>query len=352
MRQRRGLLLALIGLLGLGLGSACKSEPPSYNPLATLPGSSFTFVESPGKTSPCPRIEACTAPYLELAKRHEFSGVPLGSPRLEEKLLAIRGGEVKQFTPEPTETELARLILEKLGLRPLLRDLAKTKRLVHITERWTDEDTLGFWLLIEDPLVGSWEAALLMPSEGAPLPALVAVHGHAEDAGAFISKQHGYRYPGAGYAILAHSQRTSFADEHEDQVARELLRAGSSLMAVRIYETLVGLELLRSLQHIDPARIALIGHSGGTLQNLLAVRLTDQFAAHVADGIGEYNSWDNGLIADETLPHLYPHSTQISRVEDITTPSARFEYGYPSGPEEVWAFLAETMPDRGPPPPP
>ena len=119
-------------------------------------------------------------------------------------------------------------------------------------------------------------------------------------------------------------------------------------MAVRIYETLVGLEFLRALRRVDDKRIGLIGHSGGSVQGLLVVRITDGFAAHINDGRGDYSSWDQGLIADESLSGLYPYSDALSRLDSLATPSLRLPYGYPGGTAAVLDFLEGSM-GYGPP---
>ena len=334
--------LAALGLsLCLTLLLGCKKAEQS---LEFRAGTPFRLEETLGRAAPCGEPRVCSADYLSLPERIQFGGEPRQKAKLEAALDSIDAGKVNQASVDLSPRDLEALIRSRTGATPLLERLESSQRTVRVTERWEAGDQRGYRLLIEDPLVGTWEAILLLPRGRGPFPALVASHGHANSADSFLREQHGSRYPAGGYALLVHDQRVSYADEHEDKVARKLLSAGGSLMAVRSYEVLVGLELLRALPVIDPARIALIGHSGGTLANLLTVRLTDRFAAHVADGIAEYRSWDNGLIADETLPALYPHSTQLSRVEGGPIPAIRLEYGYPAGPEQVWDFLASAMP--------
>jgi hypothetical protein len=342
----RCLLVALLLTLGHSSLTGCRAPEA---PLSLPTTSTFELVDDPGSTAPCRKPQTCVEDYLSLGDRISFDGTPQTKRDVESQLDAIKAGLIPSSEALLSPTDLQGLIRQATGVSPLLERLPSTQRTVRISRRWETKSLRGYKLLIEDPYVGTWEATLLLPRGAGPFPALVASHGHADDATAFLDGQHGRLYPKEGVAVLVHTQRVSFADEHEDRVARALLAQGGSLMAVRSYEVLVGLSLLRSFNQIDPARIALIGHSGGALANLLTVRLTGGFAAHVADGIAEYNSWDDGLIADESLPMLYPHANQLSRTEGSPIPTIRLEYGYPLGPDSVLEFLSKAMPKSAPP---
>jgi hypothetical protein len=342
----RCLLVGLSLLVSWSALAGCRSDEA---PLSLGTTATFELTEAPGATAHCPEPKSCVEDYLSLTERIGFNGVPQTKREIESQLDAIKAGSVPSSKVLLSGKALQELVQQATGASPLLELVPTTLRTVRIRRRWETPSLRGYELLIDDPYVGTWEATLLLPRGAGPFPALVASHGHADDAAAFLENQHGQHYPKGGFAVLAHTQRVSFADEHEDRVARALLAKGGSLMAIRSYEVLVGLSLLQSIKQVDPARIALIGHSGGTLANLLTVRLTNGFAAHVADGIAEYNSWDNGLIADESLPALYPHANQLSSTETAPVPTIQLEYGYPGGPESVLKFLAKVMPKRPPP---
>lgn len=330
--------------------------PPTEQPLTTLrlglrPGSSFELVLTPNKVARCGLPERCTADYLKLAKHFKFPNPPLHKTALESRLDRIRDGAVGRGGATESEAFLTPLIRQELGIAPLLEGLHTTARKVEVVRSWREPSVTGYDLLFEDPLVGQWRAILLLPDDPPErgFPGLLGVHGHADGPEDFLLGQHGAALARSGLAVLVHEQRASAAGRGEDQVARALLGAGGSLMAVRIYESLVGLEFLRALSEVDSERLALVGHSGGSLQNLLTVRLTQGFAAHINDGRAEYSSWDEGLIADETLPGLYPHSDSLSRLEAIPTPSLRLGYGYPRGPGPILEFLGKTLGYVSPP---
>jgi len=328
--------------------------PQTEHPVDTLqlkPGSSFDLLATPNQGAPCPLPQECTSDYLALPEKLTFPNPPLNKPALEERLDRIRAGTVPRTGATDSETLLTPLIRQELGIAPMLRGLQSRSRTVRVSRSWREPSITGYELVFEDPLVGSWRSILLLPDDPPERgsPGLLGVHGHADSPEDFLLGQHGAALARAGLAVLVHEQRASAAGAGEDRVARALFAAGGSLMAVRVYESLVGLEFLRALARVDSERLALVGHSGGSLQNLLTVRLTQGFAAHINDGRAEYASWDEGLIADETLPGLYPHSDSLSRLEAIPTPSLRLGYGYPRGPGPILDFLEKTLGYVSPP---
>ena len=326
-------------------GPETSDAPLTLDELELTPGSTFEVVLAPGQAPRCPSSTDCIADYLSLPSRVDFPNPPLRKRALEAQLDRIKDRLVERLSAPQTEEALTAVVRQQLGIDPLLEGLAERRRRVLVTRSWIEPKFLGFNLLFEDPLVGQWSAKLLLPTGDFPatVPALLGLHGHADGSAEFLQNQHGVAYLASGVAILVHDQRASEAGANENAAARALLEAGGSLMAVRIYETLVGLEFLRALRRIDGNRVGLIGHSGGSLQGLLVVRITDGFAAHINDGRAEYSSWDEGLIADESLPGLYPYSDALSRLESIATPSLRLSYGYPGGPTDVLDFLRRSM---------
>jgi hypothetical protein len=79
-------------------------------------------------------------------------------------------------------------------------------------------------------------------------------------------------------------------------------------MGLRVYETLVVERYLRERARVDPARIGLLSHSGGSSTASLTVHLATQIAARVSDYAQD---WRNrcepfGLVHCETVPALFP----------------------------------------------
>ena len=303
----------------------------------------FTLTSEPPKRRGCTAGTGCIEHYLSLHERVSFPDPKTEVKEIERALERIKEGKTKRQTRPLKQSALNALIRETTGAEPLLDRVGKHQRVVRVLSEGTYSDHRRLTLLFEDPLVGPWEAILLLPLGAGPHPAFLASHGHAEDGPHFLRYQKGAELPGLGVALLVHNQRASTADKDEDRAARALLAAGSSLMAVRAYEIAVGLAFLRSSEGIDPQRIGLIGHSGGSIANLLTIRMVGGFSAHVTDGIAEYNSWDEGLLADESLPPLFPVSAQISDVRRGPVPGLELEYSYPNGMSQASEFLTESQ---------
>ena len=310
-------------------------EPPPRDAL-------FTLTSEPPKSRGCTAGTGCVEHYLSLHERVSFPNPKTKVKELERALERIKEGKTKRQTRPLKQSALNALIRETTGAEPLLDRVGKHQRVVQVLSEGTYSDHRRLTLLFEDPLVGPWEAILLLPLGAGPHPAFLASHGHAEDAPHFLRYQKGAEFPGLGVALLVHNQRASTADKDEDRAARALLTAGSSLMAIRAYEVAVGLAFLRSNEGIDRKRIGLIGHSGGSIANLLTIRMVGGFSAHITDGIAEYNSWDDGLFADESLPSLFPVSSQISDVRRGPVPGLELDYSYPEGMTRAAEFLRES----------
>lgn len=145
-------------------------------------------------------------------------------------------------------------------------------------------------LVLRDRFAGDVPALLLVPSGEGPFPGVLALPGHAEDAPYHVDNRFGARFPERGMALLAvsfraYQQGDSVQGPHpESQAAHRFLCQGMSLMAMRAYEAALGLRALRSLDGMDPERIGVIGHSGGsTTAHFLLWRLDVDVHAWVLD---------------------------------------------------------------------
>ncbi len=208
-------------------------------------------------------------------------------------------------------------------------------------------------MLLSDPIVGTFEALLLVPDSPGPHPAVLALHGHGEDARAFHNLRFGQDYPAAGFAILMPTARVSNFDADEDRVARELLRNGLTFMSVRIYEALLGLRYLSAHEDVDPARIALVGHSGGASAANLVARVADRvpgvaLAALVSDFTDTYAGAGPGWLLDAAAPGLHPWHPAISDLSLMKVPVLRLPYGFPDGPDPIFEFLADPAESAAP----
>ena len=96
---------------------------------------------------------------------------------------------------------------------------------------------------------------------------------------------------------------------------------------------------------MDPARIGLIGHSGGSSTGNLTVRLGAGFAAYVSDYHVEYAEWvaDFEVIHCETVPALYPYAALINDFATSATPVLTVPYGYTDGVEPIFGFFDQHL---------
>jgi hypothetical protein len=199
-------------------------------------------------------------------------------------------------------------------------------------------------MAVSDPWVGDFGVLLFLPSAAPPYVGVAAHPGHWEDA----IEHRDQRYVGAllraGFAVAVLDSRAHDADVIESDLTEAMLLAGHSLMAVRIYETLLLRRLLRAHPDVHPDRIALQGHSGGSASGNLAARLDDGWAAYASDFLTEYlyatPEWE---YLDETVPELHAWFPVLNELSTVATPTRLFEYGFPEGGDELVEWMCEAL---------
>lgn len=351
LSERRAIRSAgrpLVGLWILSVLVGCRGEsaPSPRSPRAG------TISEKEDATArwDCPDFQICIDDYLRLADDLPGDPRPRSAVALERQLKDIRD---ERTLPRPVEQcpEAAALrndVEGALGFRPFLDGL-RDNTLDIITVRRVDHPGRAYVeheLLLEDPWVGRFPALLLVPKAAGPHPAIVGLPGHSDSAWDFAERQFAPVLATAGYVVLALMTRGNASDTWEDFLTRRLLLAGSSTMAVRSYEALIGLKALQSRPEVDPTRVVLMGHSGGSVAAHLAVRLGG-FAALVADLQSTYNGrMDPDLLLDEVHPDLYVLHACINDLGRIGKPALLEAYGYPRGPGAVLEFLRTVPPLR------
>ncbi|MBM4397796.1 MAG: hypothetical protein FJ087_19175 [Deltaproteobacteria bacterium] len=341
----------LLTTLGVALMVACGGNdavPDTGAPDASPePGGVVERVDL-GATWSCTNPGTCTQDYeafIALAAAHARP-VPEGS--VAAKLAAIDAGEVASV-PGPLSPEALReVVVDGLNVGFLLDGLDDRLLTVTTIGKTEGTDAWEHHLLLEDPWVGTFEALLLVPKGEGPFPAVVALHGHDDDARVYRDEYHGAGYPGRGYAIVMPTFRAMKGGidalaEHEISV--RLLDQGFTLIGLRAYEALLCLKVLRHLPSIDPDRIGLIGHSGGSSTGNLVVRLGAGFAAYVSDFAVDYAEWLAALaiVHCETVPDLYPHAALINDFATSGRPVLSVPYGYTDGMEPIFSFLGEHL---------
>jgi hypothetical protein len=185
---------------------------------------------------------------------------------------------------------------------------------------------------------------LLLPHTDAPHSGIVAHPGHWEEAWEHRDLRHALELVHAGIAVGIIDPRAHEADGVESDVTEAMLLAGHSLMATRVYETLLLRRVLQAHPDIHPERIGLIGHSGGSASGNLAVRIDDAWGVYASDFVTEYlYAEPDGTYGDETVPLLHPWYGKINQLSTAASPTRLFDYGFPEGGAELVSFFCERL---------
>jgi len=196
-------------------------------------------------------------------------------------------------------------------------------------------------LLFDDPWVGDFFGILLLPdgADEAAVPGVLSVHGHGQHAEDVLTDLFGEDYPSHGYALLTFTFRGMGADANEDEATRALLLQGFTLEAVRIYESLLALKYLRWLSEVDATRLAVVGHSGGSLAWNLAVRDEPPILAYVSDLKGTYYDVWKGWLLDDTVPAVHPWYPAVNELQGTGIPTLEVDYSYQDEFDDIVDFL-------------
>ena len=295
--------------------------------------------EASGRAWECDAPEGCTAGYdAFLALAAEFAR-PIAEADLLGQLWDLETGAVPTVAgPLPAE-ELRAAIVDALNVGFLLDGLCERPLQIAVTSDTTTAEFRQLELLFTDPYVGTFPAVLLLPLGTGSFPALVALHGHGDDAAVYRDDYHGREWPARGVAILMLTLRVMGIDVDENRVSHDLLRAGFALAGLRSYETLLAAKYLRSRSDVAADRIGLIGHSGGSSVSNLTVRIDTSFLGYVSDNVVDwFRSSLFELYHCETAPALYPYHDLIDDFSTSSVPVLAVPYGYTDGLDPIFAF--------------
>lgn len=320
-----------------------------------LPG--FDSTEPVG-AEPIPRWECeghpihCVEDYVALAR-----ALSNDDPTLDACASALPDQLVDLGLAEPpfdewTPAELQADLIAGLAMELFLDGLEERTLEVVLVDEHIDGAVREQTLLATDPLVGTMQWRLLWPAKvpeaGAAILALPGHPNQDDAAQEFIDQSNAHGYAEAGYLVALSSQRAYDSWYAESEANAYLLCAGSSLMAVRHYETLL---LDRYLRALGFEEVALLGHSGGSVALNALMRWDWRWSAAITDLESNYayvlpcdevgdSPW---CLLDEVHPHLASRFPQINNnnLVDHVVPYLRQDYGYPNGIEPVLDFLAD-----------
>ncbi len=302
-------------------------------------------VEEPGGALPCASLDRCDAAYRDYARRAGKGSTAVSAAELDR--LATELYDIHPITPSlaPPPEQIRAVLAEAAGLTELLAGLDERKLDVAQLDESPWPGGRKLLLRFDDPWVGRFTGLLLLPDGPGPHPAVIVHPGHGEDAAWTLDNRLGAAFPAAGVAVLVLEARVHAGDEYGSALTRDLLLRGRPLVGLRVYEVLLLERYLRSRDDIDPRRLGLAGHSGGSLVANLAMRLEPRFLALCTDlESGYWSVDDEGSFIDESAVGLVPYQAIINEFGATDRAVLQAEYGYrSSGEGQVLRFFSDTF---------
>ncbi len=276
----------------------------------------------------------CLAAYRSFSGRHVAQARPRDAAMLEAALAAADAapvpGPVALDTPGfraavRAATGVA-FLLDDLEARPLTVTTLGRRDLGAYVERR---------VVFADPEIGELDGLVLEPPGRGRVAAIVGLHGHLDTPAIFAERYLGAELAAAGYLVVIPQLRAMEClgpYGPELAISEDLLLNGFTLIGLRAYETLLMAKYLRALERVDPARLGLLSHSGGSSTAELVPWFSDDFAAQVID---YRQDWRNrcgffDTIHCETVPELFPLGTSLSDDARAPLPRLRVDYGFPA----------------------
>ena len=333
------LVVVVAALLDFGGGS---SDPGPWDE-TNASGLQVIEMELPDIQVACTDPPRCSEDYIG------FLGVAVehARPRDEAAYDALFGPPAEQddddSAPAVDGVTLRDAVVEATGLAPLLEGLDERELLV--AERSNTPGPTGheLRLIFEDPFVGVFEAMLLLPHGDGPHPVVVAHPGIGATLEDWRDRLGGPLSAG-GVGVLVLQPRALDAGRIGGDANAQLLRAGFTLIGLRIYETLLMRKYLRWLPDADPDRVGLIGEGEGAAVGNLALRVEPGWAAYATDGATPFvPSRVGGLVWARSVPGLGPWQERIDDFASATVPVHVASPGYGDGPGGLTEFLTTTL---------
>lgn len=311
-------LWGLAALLLVGCGER-SGEAPAGLPSDVRPPPPSAFDEPP--TAP-----ACVPAYLALAERSGRRPDPAVRRLLE--------GRRKQEPAQLPVEELRRRVLDATGVEAFAGQASwaagppRERAGLELRE-----------LVASDPLLGRWPAARLSPPTPGRHPGVLLLHGHGDTVEDALSLRFGEALAREGFVVLAPSIRAYWDGECESAAAWALLAVDSTLLGAHLAEAARAVEQLRADPAVDPARVFVLGHSGGGGIARL-VPFVAPVAGVVTDGPQAYGQVPpDGRIGDDFVPALEALGPALAREDSLGVPSAFHPIGPDGDPAVVAALL-------------
>ena len=291
----------------------------------------------------------CRAGYLDFIARHSLE-TDVKSRRTVKSEIALTASFAR---PKPLSLDaetLAERIRSGLAIDGLLNGIDQRQLLVATLEESSRDGIVQRRLLIGDPEVGSFEALLLMPPDESGTvvnrPAVLGIHGHKDSAESFAEEHLGRELARRGFVVLIPALRFHNCGISETNMAFKLLENGSTLLGLKVYESLLMARLLGSMEEVDDSRIGVFAHSGGGSIAEAAVRISDVFAAKVVDLKIEFRDRCGPLgVHCQTVPALAPLAANLKRDRDLPIPALMVPYKFeaPAVRAQIQSFFEASL---------
>ncbi|MFC2140568.1 hypothetical protein ACFLQ1_02475, partial [Candidatus Auribacterota bacterium] len=140
----------------------------------------------------------------------------------------------------------------------------------------------------------------------------------------------GIEFAREGFIVIMPSFRAMEADKKEKDISLHLMLNNFTLMGLRVYESLLILEYLLCLDMVDPFRIGIIAHSGGSVVANLLVRITDKVQALAIDHVSNYVDLlrDFRTLHCEVIPYLCRYRETLNNQKSLHIPVIKVRYNY------------------------
>ncbi|MBT3721589.1 hypothetical protein HN789_07810 [archaeon] len=247
--------------------------------------------------------------------------------------------------------ELRKEIITNLNIDELYNNLEKKSLDVRTINSKKYENYTEHELLVFDEYIGCYNVLLLTPSIiNKKLPAIIGLHGHDDTNQIFKEKYMGKDLANLGYVVIMPQFR---AMEGKDWGAKEvnvstyLYNNGFSLMGIRMYESLLLIKYLKSLDYVDQNNIGIIGHSGGSTTANLLVRTTKHIKALVTDNTWNFDELITNFVKEEEVgiihckiyPELYEYHKNIDDWSTLEIPFMHVPYAFEKNRSEIINFF-------------
>jgi dienelactone hydrolase len=242
--------------------------------------------------------------------------------------------------------ELKNIIINSLNIKFLLNHLKSSSQLDVLVISSVDyRHYVEKELIINDKFIGKLHVLLLKPKESnQSKAAILALHGHLLNPKAFLFSE---KLANAGYIVAIPKFRAMLCDKTEENTSKKLLLNGFTLMGLRVYESMLVVKYLQSLEGVK--NIGAIAHSGGSSTLNLIVRIPNFLKAIVYDyNVNYLNFCSFNRIHCETIPQLYKYHPAINNPETLTIPNLKAAYEYSDiSFEEIKSFFDNNLKAAG-----